>query len=320
MRELILHIGRHKSGTTAIQHFLNDNRDELLRRGVHVPRAGRRGEGHHALAEPLRRRLARLSGLTDPRSLAVWRALVAELHGIAPELVAVISSEAFQNCEASLVARGIGGFRTRVLVYLRNQVDYLASAYAQRVHATDYCGSVEDFYRDIFLPLHDYERFLQGWETQFPGQLTVRRYRPGTMVQDFAAAAFGMEDLSWATLRAAANPSLNAQVLEFKRRLNARGPADAPPPGLLYRVLPELNARCPAPKFRVPEALRRDLVARAERGDSAVAARYFGEAQLFDYSPGAAAAEPLPPLSDAEFRRMYNCLQDLAAAMRPRGA
>jgi hypothetical protein len=33
----IIHIGQHKTGTTSIQHYLKDNRDELAERGLYVP-------------------------------------------------------------------------------------------------------------------------------------------------------------------------------------------------------------------------------------------------------------------------------------------
>jgi len=47
---VILHIGTHKTGTTAIQGSLGEASDALLSRGVLYPRSGRRGVGHVELA------------------------------------------------------------------------------------------------------------------------------------------------------------------------------------------------------------------------------------------------------------------------------
>jgi hypothetical protein len=44
---LFLHIGRHKSGTSSIQHFFNQNRTALERDGILYP-APASGVAHHA--------------------------------------------------------------------------------------------------------------------------------------------------------------------------------------------------------------------------------------------------------------------------------
>jgi hypothetical protein len=48
-----IHAGPHKSGTTAIQCFLQENRPELLKHGYFVPESGAVHGGHHALARKL---------------------------------------------------------------------------------------------------------------------------------------------------------------------------------------------------------------------------------------------------------------------------
>jgi hypothetical protein len=46
--DLIIHVGLHKTGTKAVQYFLDINRDELLKRNVFFPNIGMHG-GQHAL-------------------------------------------------------------------------------------------------------------------------------------------------------------------------------------------------------------------------------------------------------------------------------
>src|SRR5439155_15589 len=50
-RVCYIHVGPHKSGTTSIQWFLQENREELLDRGYFVPESETKRGAHHALAE-----------------------------------------------------------------------------------------------------------------------------------------------------------------------------------------------------------------------------------------------------------------------------
>lgn len=51
---ITLHIGPHKTGTTAIQQWLLDNRAALLEQGIHYPPPERNGPGHAVIAWELR--------------------------------------------------------------------------------------------------------------------------------------------------------------------------------------------------------------------------------------------------------------------------
>jgi len=50
MKKLLLHIGQHKTGTTAIQHFLADRRNELDGLGILYPHTGCHGNQHSLFA------------------------------------------------------------------------------------------------------------------------------------------------------------------------------------------------------------------------------------------------------------------------------
>lgn len=52
-RVCYIHIGPHKTGTTSIQWFLKEHREELLKRGYLVPDSGANQGAHHALARKL---------------------------------------------------------------------------------------------------------------------------------------------------------------------------------------------------------------------------------------------------------------------------
>src|SRR2546421_10750937 len=50
-RVCYIHVGPHKSGTTSIQWFLQENREKLLEHGYFVPESETKRGAHHTLAE-----------------------------------------------------------------------------------------------------------------------------------------------------------------------------------------------------------------------------------------------------------------------------
>ncbi len=133
-RTCILHIGTHKTGSTALQLFLNENREALESTGLHLLRAGREGEmnwGNHHLAWEL------LSNDDGP----VQRALRDELNSL-EERVALITAEdlaLLPQRPAALTALcntiRAAGFEPKVITYLRAQGTLAESMYGQRVHS-----------------------------------------------------------------------------------------------------------------------------------------------------------------------------------------
>ncbi len=129
-----MHVGTHKTGTTALQNAFDDNRAMLARHGVIYPRLGRHS-GHHGF-------------LTD------WIALPAAYHspagGIAglqaladdlrdTDVTLVLSSEEFSRGGgpggkvdmAQLRAIFVGWETVQVLCLLRSQWQFLQSVYLE---------------------------------------------------------------------------------------------------------------------------------------------------------------------------------------------
>ncbi len=52
-RVCYIHVGPHKTGTSSIQWFLQENRAELLKHGYFVPESGAIHGAHHAIARKL---------------------------------------------------------------------------------------------------------------------------------------------------------------------------------------------------------------------------------------------------------------------------
>lgn len=312
MRDLLLHIGRHKTGTTAIQFFLADNRKALQDHGYFVPTSGRVHAAHHQFARQLSPpQLATLGHEYDLAQLSSIRELEQEMTGVAQDLKAIVSSEVFQNCRPQAVQSAFRHYNVSVVVYLRNQLEYLASSYAQRIHATNYTGSIEDFYADVHRQSYHYASFLKGWNDQFSGRVIARRYEAKSVVDDFTINALGVSWEAFKVRSARSNPSLNSLVTQFKCELNRRETAGTPTQEKIYPVLPSLNALFPAPKFALPASTAKELIKLCQGSDSEVAAKYFGDSVLFDYADF--PTHKAEKLSEDQFARMYSTLLELSA-------
>ena len=135
-RTLLLHVGTHKTGTTALQAMLILNREALAGQGIYIPDTGRVHQtadydtpGHHALAWEL----------AKPLPHPLIEGAVEELQAQAAR-TAVISSEEFSpihhHVEAMSSLRSAfadAGYRTVVLLYLRPQARYAESIFQQNI-------------------------------------------------------------------------------------------------------------------------------------------------------------------------------------------
>jgi len=83
-RQVFIHIGTHKTGSTSIQHFLTNHAEALGTEGVLIPAAGRHLFGHHLIAwemrhdERLRGRTGHLQQFFDElRTTTLDRAVIS---------------------------------------------------------------------------------------------------------------------------------------------------------------------------------------------------------------------------------------------------
>jgi hypothetical protein len=124
-KRAIIHIGRHKTGTTAIQEFLESHSDLLKQKGILYPASGRLGAGHHNLAWELDG-----DGRFDP-SRGTLRDLEEEIKDFDK---VVLSSEDFSvmrghESELGLLANVLAGqnFKVTVIIVLRERNEWLRS-------------------------------------------------------------------------------------------------------------------------------------------------------------------------------------------------
>lgn len=200
---LVIHVGQTKTGSTILQHFLEQNRPALLREGVWVPDKGlfwqktrpHKQAGHADLThEAVTGGQAIRDHIEAALSLAEGR-----IHTV------ILSSEAyFLNPRSVLIPGHFPGYAAEMIGYFRRQDDWANSQYAEFV-AGGAMGRVSvPFAEWLAEPATrarlDYHSYCQLWATQIgAGNVHARLYdraalRGGDIVSDFLSV-LGLEAL-----------------------------------------------------------------------------------------------------------------------------
>ncbi|SLN33199.1 putative glycosyltransferase EpsJ [Roseivivax jejudonensis] len=304
---LLVHAGLSKTGTTALQHWLEANRAALLARGVYVPERGiwvqpgrpHKTGGHAPFLA------AAETGAPELRT-HVEAALAADpgLHTV------LVSSEGFHLGPAPWrVLEYFSGMQPKVLIWLRRQDDWAASQYREYVGggATfPVADTPEDWLaRPETRARLDHESFVAEWAARLPeGALRLRRYPdPDGLIAGFLDAA-GLApgpDLVPPAAGLGNEAVLDGAYLEAMREMNAR-PWPSTTAYLAFVEAVHGIARRHRPDAAPPQVLsaaaREALMAACAPGNARLARR-FGLPDL-PAAPAGAAAPPAPPLSAAE--------------------
>src|SRR5436309_14850846 len=132
-RVCYIHVGPHKTGTTSIQWFLQENREELLKHGYFVPESETKRGAHHALVE-------KLCGLDvgEHRERLVTKSIRALVE--APSEAIIISSEALEGILESRRHADVFfsrieelNLKPKLILFPRNQPQWINSAYSSSV-------------------------------------------------------------------------------------------------------------------------------------------------------------------------------------------
>jgi len=308
-RYAVVHVGTHKTGTTALQVFLAVNRPLLQAAGVHYPRAGRHDlgdgmmtPGHHQIP---------MDYLAGDAS-ASFGAALAEIAAVDASAV-VLSSEEFQMLlprtgALEAIAGGLreSGYVPVAIVYLRPQPYYAESVYAEMVKGgwvTDFDAYLETIIAEgAFAPADsarvmtfDYRRLIAQLEAPF-GNVIARAYRSDAsdeaLPRDFLRLVGGLrgslklEGLKNPMPRANASPTLRQLIASLYA---VAGRPEEMPPDVAAGELDE--------RFRL--LTHGDVSRFYERfadGNAAVNAR-------FGISIPFVASSDVPPRDDPRFAR-----------------
>lgn len=296
-----LHIGVEKTGTTSLQSFLAANRTALGAQGLLYPRTPG-PVGHFdlvafALDDARIDGTRKARGLTTATQIAGFRndfvrSLVNEIAASgASEIILsseLLSSRIRSHSELERVRVLCAGIarNTKIVVYLRNQVDFLVSRYTTLIQS----GGRDEF-RVRGIAFADYAVLLDRWATEFGHEnLIVRRFEPadfvdGDLLADFAAT-IGLESAQLVSVPRC-NESLDAESLAFLRGINRRLPN-----GLRERTGPlrsaavkVLQQRRGGTKFVIPPVLADRIEAHFRMPNEIVSAEYFDSRHRPLFSP-----------------------------------
>ena len=238
--KLILHIGTHKTGTTALQRFLYANRKSLAARSFHYATPG------HGLPEA--NSVANALNVGEAR---VVRTFLEEHVGIARRRGAhtiLASAENFYamsvlNAMRRREVRADAITRDRTLIqrleslmpdelesaqivcYFRRPDRYAESLYSQHVkRGISFTGTFNEFL-PIVKPALFYHNHIQAWSDVFgAGNIAVRLYEPvsADIVGDFGQNILNIEGVvDFSNREQQANERVSRDVLEFKRLRNS---------------------------------------------------------------------------------------------------
>jgi hypothetical protein len=237
--KLILHIGTHKTGTTALQQFLHFNRDAFAAQGIHyaTPLRGVRDSNFVANAlnvgengavrrffrkqvENARRRGAHTLLISAENFYAMSVQNSMQRREICRN--AMERDRALIETLQSLLPQAVSA--TQVVCYFRRPDRYAESLYSQHVkRGVIFDGTFEDFL-PIMKPALFYHTSIGLWSDQFGRtNCAVRVYDSvgGDIVSDFLVNGLGIRnDRKFANGCGQPNERVGRDLLEFKRLRN----------------------------------------------------------------------------------------------------
>ena len=236
MRELILHIGRAKTGTTTWQGMVGLNRKELESAGVKLPKFFH-GDNHGELAAAFAAqpgRLGRAFAVESPEDQLELQVKMAKKF----ERDLTDGTWLFTSEHLSTRLRGpdevdglyefLGRFfdRIKVFAYVRRPDDLAPSAFAETIKA----GRTHGFNRKYALQARaffDHAAFVKIWERPLRSEITftLRPYVRVGHLDDmwqtlFTLAALTPPPFQLAESTTAINESLSAAALRYLQEVN----------------------------------------------------------------------------------------------------
>lgn len=194
---LILHVGQTKTGSTYIQHFLEQNRPALLRAGIWVPDTGlfwqeKRPHKQAGHGEMTREAVIGATAIRDHIEAALSLAK-GRIHTV------ILSSEAyFLNPRSARIPDHFPDYKVEMIGYFRRQDDWANSQYAEFV-AGGAMGRVSAPFEDwldepVTRERLNYYSYCRMWAARIgQEQVHARVYdraslKKGDIVSDFLAA------------------------------------------------------------------------------------------------------------------------------------
>lgn len=291
MKELILHIGSTKTGSSAIQDFLWTNREALEAHGVLYPNIGIAGSAHHLLAAAIHPSAWHMhaADFAEKDRLACFNEFTRQVREEAeksPANKVFLSSEylwgRFDQTFFSRIQTLRESFEMRLLCYLRPQDDWLESTYVQCVKSGEGRTFREWLLANLDRPgaFCHYDAILQQWEQVFPPErIHVRPYEAAEGTTDSVDEVVDFLEISkphaMVPLTRSSNPSPIPRDTEIIRLINRSALSPAKKEKARKNLLRNSKKKDPHTRFHYLSADETiELFKRYQRGNDAVAQKY----------------------------------------------
>lgn len=230
-KTLYLHIGRPKTGTSALQAFLSANENELARHDIVYPKA--RTHNRAASGQTTAGNGASISLYLEDKNTHAhkdqWEAFVEHLGSWKGAVV--VSSERFSGRAKEQLPKLMEkanefGRPTKVIVYLRPQEELLASAYSEMIKRHQYTGEISDFFeadhsRFQYLPFMRMLETVAGKENLLVRPYAKDAFLNGSLFDDFLNLIGVHDSEAFVSPEKFVNRSLSQLEGELLRKLNA---------------------------------------------------------------------------------------------------
>ena len=276
-----LHIGRGKTGTTAIQRFCSRNREILGSRGIHYVRTGDEGGGigHQEFAQSF------LQEIPD------WMEVSSRLDRIQDEVrselllaeksVFLFSSENFTLvCPERVKAyfeRVFGDVSFKIIFFARSQDELAESQYNQDVKWSGLAASFDDFIATTALEEVDFDVLLTPWAEHFGLRSIIARIYDASKVSvipDFLSCmSLAVEGMLIDEAADVSNRSVGYPALEILRFLNK---FDLRRRRQLYAKIEELLSEDESPAIFFTSAKAREFRLRFRESNRRFSQAYLG--------------------------------------------
>jgi len=342
-----VHIGVEKTGTTTIQAFLARNRHALRQRGFLYPQAP--GHSNHmalacfAMEDGRYDNVRQSMGIRTQDQLQRYRsrlsaAIDREIGSSTTPFLIFSNEHLSSRLRTTAEVHRLKSFcdriatNTKIIVYLRNQVDLFVSRYVEAVKG----GSTRPFlFRDGsgLNGQFDYQRMLARWSAVFGGEnLIVRRFEPADfegedLLLDFGSQC-GFDGCSLERV-AARNVAPDRNCVEFLREFNNHVPhmIDGKRNPRRGQVVSDLECAGSGEPFLVSNDVARAIEEQFRASNEAVSAEYFGGRHRPLFSPprkiamDSAAAKPMDAMESTRIAAfLWQAQQDRINARAPSGA
>lgn len=305
-KKIYIHIGAHKTGTSAIQTFLSLNREMLKTKGFLYPGMER---AHHSIAGEFRRfSLSQITNNPKSSTLTYFDEInKSNLDNI------ILSSEIFECLHSSvesLKAFIDDKFEVKIIFYVRRQDEKIESMYnssiknpkiRSKISFPDFISGKSDTTQNDSFCLSqcceefgdlDYYSVLLPWERAFGKKnIIVRCYEKEQLLngifQDFLEVMGIVFDEKFQIPNERINPSLNWDVIEMLRLCHIQSNEDIRFHMFLLKNLAVINRDDKEKNQRLLSPQQRcDIIIKYEESNAKVAREYLGrdDGRLF-YTP-----------------------------------